>query len=280
MMMLNPSRFMNDGRFQQMLASDEELYRFLHEGAVELPRKDAELLVASSGIVLIAGKQFPAPSAATFCLLEIIGSPFIANEESGIDAIDIYKALFILDHGRNASPFILAINNQQYALEILQKNKESGRENVLEWIEITKSGLSEVKERFDELALSYARDNLENLDLSGADSEINMYLGMAGGYDMLPDYAMSTDGKSRKQRNFDADWLTHIITMVTEVSNATPEQIMWDMPMAMASYLVMQTMRKAGVKGIGEKKKYGEAIARVKELMQIRKDQRSNRNKQ
>ena len=271
---------MNDGRFQQMLASDEELYRFLHEGAVELPRKDAELLVATSGIVLIAGKQFPAPSAATFCLLEIIGSPFITNEESGIDAIDIYKALFILDYGRNASPYILAINNQQYALEKLQKNKDPEQDDIREWIEITKSNLDEVKERFDELAQCYARDNLENLDLSGADSEINMYLGMAGGYDMLPDFAMSTDGKPRKQRSFDADWLTHIITMVTEVSNATPEQIMWDMPLAMASYLVMQAMRKAGVKGIAEKKKSGEALTRVKELMQIRKDQRSNRNKQ
>jgi hypothetical protein len=264
----NPIHLVNDAGFQQAVGSDEELNRLFHEQAAELPLKDAELLVAISGKILIAGKQFPAPTAGTISLLEIIESPFISTGESNstMDLTDAFEALLILKERKAIAIYLLAIKKYQLTLERLQeKAKTDQSPELAEAVVKAAEKLDGARTYFSNLASQFAQDEFGDTDISSIFDDLQMYLGMSGGYDMLPSQAFP--GTTKKNRRFDADWLTHIVATVTEVSNATPDDIVWRSSMSTTSFLVMQAMRKAGVKGIAEKTKSAQAMARLKQLM-------------
>lgn len=53
--------------------------------------------------------------------------------------------------------------------------------------------------------------------------------------------------------------------MVSEVTNATEEQIMWEMPLTRVGFYVAQHQKKNGVKGIERRKNYSEVIKRLRQ---------------
>lgn len=85
-------------------------------------------------------------------------------------------------------------------------------------------------------------------------------------FDMLPDVPEDTEKKIR----FDADWISYIVRGVSDVSHYTPEQILWDVPMTTCGYLCVQSMKKAGIKGICRRSKTEKTMQRLTDLMQER----------
>lgn len=265
---IDPTKLIDSAGFQEAVGSDEELNRLFHEQAVEMPLKDAELLVAVGGGILVAGSQLPAPSAVTISLLEIIDSPFLARDKSteDIGVVDAVAAMFILRERRSAVPYLLAVKMNQLILERLQNSADKNSAEVRKAIAFYQDKDKSLMEIFRSVALECCLD-VAVFDEYTVVRELQMFLDMTGGFDMLPQLTLPETKK--RNRNFDMDWLTHIVAMVSEVSNASVEDIMWKMPMAETSYLVMQAMRKAGVKGIGIKTKSSQAMKRLKQLMLV-----------
>lgn len=263
---IDPTKLISNAGFQQAVGGDEELNRCFHEQAVELPLKDAEFLVAACGGILVAGKQFPAPSAVIISLLEIIDSPFLDRNKSTDDIVlaDAIAVMYILRKRKVAIPYLLDVKMNQLVLERLQNSTDKDHDDIKTAIAFYRENVNRSMEVFRAAALENCLD-VADCDEYTVVRQLQMFLDMAGGFDMLPQLTLS-DSKKRL-RMFDMDWLTHIVAMVSEVSNSTVEYIVWEMPMAETSYLVMQAMRKAGVKGIGIKTRSSQAMKRLKQLM-------------
>ncbi|MCF6174815.1 MAG: hypothetical protein L3J71_03505 [Victivallaceae bacterium] len=58
-----------------------------------------------------------------------------------------------------------------------------------------------------------------------------------------------------------------MVATVSSVSNATPFEIKWRMSFTELSYMIVQSARKAGIKGIHERTKSDELIKRLEFLM-------------
>jgi hypothetical protein len=59
-----------------------------------------------------------------------------------------------------------------------------------------------------------------------------------------------------------------MVATVSTVSNASPFDIKWRMSFTELSYMIVQSARKAGIKGIHERTKSDELIKRLEFLME------------
>ena len=238
----------------QTVSNDEELKRLFHEQAAELPLKDIEFLVAVNSKISIAGKQFPAPSAASLCLLEMIDSPFVVSgdDEIKITLTDAFEALYVIRERQDIVPVLLEIKERQLVFERIQekasKETDSGLPDALAQAE---SDLNVAREYFSMSAMTLMEYFLDD-DPMVIINDVRKYISMAGGYDMLPSKQLPPPKAVR--RRFDLDWLTYTVSNVSEVTNAEAYDIMWTMPLSAISYFIVQSMRKAGVRGIAERK--------------------------
>ncbi len=83
-------------------------------------------------------------------------------------------------------------------------------------------------------------------------------------YEMMP---QSAGGGIEEECRFDSDWLAGIVAEVSQVSNATPEEIIWQTPMSFIAYQVMQGRRQKGVKDIRHRKPLERIGERMEYLM-------------
>ena len=110
-----------------------------------------------------------------------------------------------------------------------------------------------------------ARETFELLDLGytaaskGVDDAVSQAFNAFG----MIRGAVSTDEK----RYYDAYWLAGICAQVADVGNLPLHEIIWDLPMVMAGFLIVQKMRLAGDKRIARRTPSYEAMLRLEQLI-------------
>lgn len=169
---------------------DPEIEKILSEPEGDTARERVELAVGVSGKIAIAGRDYPAPSAAVYALLETIRSPFVSGEDLPDDAfagMAVFRALYVLSEREKAVVPILQWQRRREALEALRK-KISG-DNSPQAVLIL-SGLlrqeADAEARFDAAALAFA-DTLGAFSVADAARDIMFYLSLAGGFALLPE---------------------------------------------------------------------------------------------
>ncbi|MDD3119599.1 MAG: hypothetical protein PHQ27_10495 [Victivallales bacterium] len=185
--------------FQQALAADQKIGELINERSQGAANAGLELAVATSGMVLIAGREFPAPAAACFCLLEAIGSPFLPREEEELDHapgdIDVFRALYLLDKRADAVRPILRIQHRADQIERLEN--KYGNEIPPECLFILsqqRQALADTWAEFDQQVLEYG-DSLGRFNPVEAARDIAVYLQLAGGFDWFPRIGKEEDEK-------------------------------------------------------------------------------------
>ena len=161
---------------------DPELNRILTEG-VHDAGDDLETCVGLSGKVEIAGREFPAPCAGVLAMLEQIASPFVAEGKSGIDQLDIFRALYLLSEREKAVLPILRIKRMEAQLTKLPEPSDAA---ALFVVAEQRRRLAELEAEFDAAALRFG-ESLGAFDAAEAARDVGAYLALAGGFDMLPD---------------------------------------------------------------------------------------------
>jgi len=87
-----------------------------------------EILPALGGAWKIGGVAVPPPTAGSLMLLEWLDSPFVARTLRDLSAGDVFEALFVFCHGREAAGFLARKSNidkaAQKAFEETEKTPE------------------------------------------------------------------------------------------------------------------------------------------------------------
>ena len=147
---------------------------------------------ALSGKIVIANREFPAPTAGVLAMLEQIQSPFIAEGNGKVEQLDILRALYLLSEREKALLPILRIRHLETQLEAIPEPSDAAALFVL--IEQRKK-LADVEAEFDAAALRFG-ESLGTFDVAEAANDIGAYLALASGFEMLPDPEEGSKKKS------------------------------------------------------------------------------------
>ncbi len=158
--------------------NDPEIKKILEEGIHE-KKDDLETCIALSGKIVIANREFPAPTAGVLAMLEQIQSPFIAEGNGKVEQLDILRALYLLSEREKALLPILRIRHLETQLEAIPEPSDAATLFVL--IEQRKK-LADAEAEFD--------------DVAEAANDIGAYLALASGFEMLPDPEEGSKKKS------------------------------------------------------------------------------------
>ena len=264
-----PENLVFNSEFQQAVGSDKELKRLFNEEATEGYVRDMEMMAVFSDRINIGGYDFPVLTPGCLCLLEVIKSPLVVSkseegEQSSVTGMDVLKALYIMDRRERAVDPVQRICLRRMQLEKQKGNGDDKSAEQSEQLEKAKQMLQEAEHDFEDQVLNFYIDR-PDIDFNEAFMMLNEILLQPGGFSMVPQRLQKT--KSKKQRTFDADWLTRIVADVSEVSNSLPFNIIWRMSMSTVSYFIVQQLRRAGVKGIAPKTKSSEAMQRLGIIM-------------
>ncbi len=171
------------------MSVDPEIEKILTEPDGASARDRVELAVGITERVTIAGREFPAPSAAVFALLETIRSPFVSGDDLPDDAfagMAVFRALYVLSAREKAVAPILQWQRRRDALESLQKKiaGDNSPQTVLILAELIRQEAT-AEAHFDAAALAFA-DTLGAFSVTEAVQDIMFYLSLAGGFVLLP----------------------------------------------------------------------------------------------
>lgn len=184
---------MKNDATKQMAAEinrDTDLDRLMNEPRQGRENAALELSVATAGQVEIAGRLFPAPAAAVYCLLEAIDSPFMPSDAESIERdpadIDIFHALYLLAEREKAVAPILRLKRRAEQLEYLENSlKDKLSPETLIVIAEHRRTLADAWAEFDTAAISFGL-SLGVFHPAAAAADIQMYLSLASGFDWLP----------------------------------------------------------------------------------------------
>lgn len=140
---------------------------------------NAEMVVALSGRVEIAGREFPAPAAAVVALLDAIESPFVAETGRDATSIDIFRALYLIAKRGEAALPVLRLMRMREALE----KADADLPEII--VESQRQAIVEAEAGLDAAALAYG-EGLGQFNPTEAARDIGNYLSMATGFSMLP----------------------------------------------------------------------------------------------
>ena len=110
--------------------NDPEIKKILEEGIHE-KKDDLETCIALSGKIVIANREFPAPTAGVLAMLEQIQSPFIAEGNGKVEQLDILRALYLLSEREKALLPILRIRHLETQLEAIPEPSDAAALFVL-----------------------------------------------------------------------------------------------------------------------------------------------------
>tara|TARA_B100000609_G_C17204519_1_gene430124 strand:+ start:762 stop:1613 length:852 start_codon:yes stop_codon:yes gene_type:complete len=266
---ISPANLISNSEFQKAVSGDKELRRLFNEELTDSSVRNHELSVMLRTQVTIDKYRFPALTLGGLCLLELLESPFVAstgNDESPkISQMDILKALFIMKQREFAAEPVELICQRSWRLDKLQKSSNGlASPELTEKIEHANRRLEQAKDSFDAQLIDFYAE-CPDMDMQEAFEILQEILLQPGGFSMIPQRLQETE--ARKKNIFDADWLGRMITDVSEMTSSLPFYILWRMPLATVSYIIVQRLRKAGVKGIAHKTKSSEAMKRIKTMM-------------
>ncbi len=166
-----------------------ELADICHEADSGSARDEHELVCAVTGKSTIAGREFPAPTAAVIALLDVIHSPFVSEfaESSEITELDIFRALYLLAEREKAALPVLRMKRRAEMLEKLPEPTDP--ETAYIYVR-SREQLADAEGDFDAAALRFA-DTLGVFDFQRASTDLCCYLTLATGFSMLPDSSES-----------------------------------------------------------------------------------------
>ncbi|MDD3887039.1 MAG: hypothetical protein PHI35_09205 [Victivallaceae bacterium] len=179
-----------DKKTASAVAADAEFDRLMNEPAQGKENAALELAVATGGNIEIAGRSFPAPAAAVYCLLEAIDSPFMPKDESDVERpvedLDVFHALYLFAKREQAVAPILKVKRRSEQIERLENSlKDAMSPEVFIVIAEHRKNLADAQAAFDEAALDFGL-KLGSFNIADAINDIQMYLSLAGGFDWLP----------------------------------------------------------------------------------------------
>ena len=177
----------------EKINSDPELAAILNQPDADSAEDELELASALSGNAVIAGREFPAPTAAVIALLDAIHSPFVSDDPDSPIAteLDVFRALYLLAKREQAALPVLRMKRRAAMLEKLKEPTDP--ETAYIHIQ-AREKLADAEGDFDAAALAHV-DQLGIFDLNEAASDLCAYLAMASGFSMLP----SDDGNNKKK---------------------------------------------------------------------------------
>ena len=158
--------------------NDPEIKKILEEGIHE-KKDDLETCIALSGKIVIANREFPAPTAGVLAM-------------GKVEQLDILRALYLLSEREKALLPILRIRHLETQLEAIPEPSDAAALFVL--IEQRKK-LADAEAEFDAAALRFG-ESLGTFDVAEAANDIGAYLALASGFEMLPDPEEGSKKKS------------------------------------------------------------------------------------
>lgn len=167
---------------------DEQIRQILDEAEGNTSRDQLELSVAAGGQIEIAGRMFPAPAAAVLAMLEVIGSPFVADGvPAEPEALTLFRALYLIGERSRALPSVLRWKRREEALDRLQKQfrPEDSPQTAILVAEMLKS-IADARADFDAAALRYG-ESLGAFSIVSATADLGVYLSLSGGFALLPE---------------------------------------------------------------------------------------------
>lgn len=144
---------------------------------------NAEMTVALTGQVEIAGRLFPAPAAAVIALLDAINSPFVSDTGAGqVETLDIFRAIYLIGERKKVAGPVLRLFRRKKDLEKME-GEEDKTGGVL--VASRRQSIADAEAELDAAAVEYCA-GLGSFSPAGAAREIGEYLTMATGFSMLP----------------------------------------------------------------------------------------------
>lgn len=228
------------------MAVDPELAKILETPEGDTAHDHLETAMALSGKILIAGYEFPAPATAFFVMLNVIRSPFIVPREQPVDAIDLFRALYLLAEGRQALPIILQWKRREDFIDELRErcqNAPSPDQAIL--LSELIDRIADLQGEFDANAIRFS-EKLGCFQPDEALREFSAYIAAGSGFSMLPQ-----EDSQKKKGAFDLDYITLLMAKISSVMpSVTMNELLWELPFVTVGFLVVQAERKRGVKGI------------------------------
>lgn len=223
---------MKKQNFMEAVASDRELTELLNTPLLEREDARLETLVSLGDCICVGGKNYPAHTLGTYAVLDAIDHPFL-RQGAGVGFSDVLTVLYLLENREKAIPLFMRHQAQEISHE----------------------------DFFEELcAASPSSSDLERIAV-----ELSKFFEVSGGFGMLPSGGEERGGTGRAA--FDAEYVSSIAAFIGGAFPAlSPFDITWRVPYPMTGFLVMQVMRRNGVKGIGPRVKTDEAWKRFKTL--------------
>lgn len=157
----------------------------------------AELAVALTGRVEIAGREMPAPSAAVIALLDALESPFVAEDAGEATLLDIFRALYVIGARDQVALPVLRLMRKRAALDKLREDSEDDGDQGETGRLLAASShqaVADAEAEFDAAALAYG-EGLGCFPPADAARDIGEYLAMATGWSMLPQMQGDTKKK-------------------------------------------------------------------------------------
>ena len=147
-------------------------------------KDNVEMLAALGGKVVIAGKEFPAPAAATVALLDALDSPFVSGTAASAGMVDVCRALYVLGAREKACLPALQLMRRREAQEE-QSGGAGGSDLSAALAGAVAKELADAEAAFDAAALAFCQE-LGAFSYAQAALDIGKYLSMATGFSMIP----------------------------------------------------------------------------------------------
>lgn len=187
---------------------------------------DLEVFAAMGQPLVVGDDRIPPPSLGVFSLLETMSSPFVNKPAVGL--LDFYRVLYVNHYRRAAAPLVF----DHYNLAGEPGESEFDK-RVLAAAGILKTG------RF----LRRYRPTWRFFPSPAVIAIVRNWFFLAfNGYAMLP------AGAGGSEFWFGAEAMGANLATAAAALNATPDQILWDVPMVLLGHTVAATARNNGAK--------------------------------
>ncbi len=219
--------------FIEAVANDRELHEFLSTPAIGKEAAQLETLACLGDYVDIGGYDYPAHTLGTYATLAALEHPF-AKPGGKHNGFDIIIALYLLLEREKSIPLF-----RRYLKRIITKDQ------LMEKI--------------------FSVPYFAAIDIAEAENDLFEILNYSGGFAMIPQNGAK--GTSGAGGTFDVEYISSIAAFVMNTyPSLTLFELTWRIPYPMLGYLVLQVMRRNGVKGLGTGVKEDEAWRRFKAL--------------
>ena len=239
-----------DQVFRQRFRSDDVLKKLWTDRGLDEGDRQAEFMTAIGASCSIKGKPLPQGRLARF-LRRKPKTPQVLFEAPCPGVIALLAHM--------ESPYVKGGKVRPVDIDIALRTLILKRETFAELTEKLKTDM--------ELASAGLCARL-GVDYEVAHGALSQVFRLAfAAYGMMPESAVK--GLQDPCR-FDADWLAGIVADISAVSRLSPDEIIWNLPMCLCGYYIMNGYRRQGVKNIRRKIPGDAFIDRMDELMEQR----------